>query len=269
MTELLRFLVKNSGLLLFIVFQSISLFLLFNYNKKQKEIFLYSTNKVVGGVQNATDQIQNYLHLHEANEKLNEENASLYSEVQSLKNKLLDLEVNELQEISSRTVTGAKVLTNTVHKTNNVFVINRGKKDGIKKGMGVLSNYSPVGVIFDVGNNFSRALSILNSEFNLDVKVHRKNYFGTLNWTAPETKSSSLNYIPTHADLSKGDSLFTSGYSGIFPGELFVGTINEVKAVPGSHFYDVSVNLYQDAAQINYVYILENNYAFIDSLAQQ
>ena len=55
----------------------------------------------------------------------------------------------------------------------------------------------------------------------------------------------------------KGDTVFTSGYSSIFPPDIPLGTAGEAKIVNGAT-YDIEINLFEDFGALRYVTIVEN-----------
>ena len=67
-----------------------------------------------------------------------------------------------------------------------------------------------------------------------------------------------LESIPKHADIFKGDSIVTSGFSEMFPGDIFIGRVSDVKIESGSNSYTLTIELNNDISNEAYVYVIDN-----------
>lgn len=263
MINLFRFLLQNSSFFLFIVFEFIALYLVVNYNQTQRNIFVNSSHTFSSTFLEQSDQIHDYFNLTKINEGVNKENALLLKKIERLKSQR-DNVANATFEFND-----AKIISNKINGRYNRFLINRGTSSGITKGMGVSHDNMPVGIIFQVTANYATAISLLNVNFNLSVRILNKRHFGTLAWLPPNPKEASLKHIPAYADVVVGDTVVTSGYSLVFPEGMMVGVVNEVITPTGSNLYDIGISLFADTDQMKYVHVIENiNKNELDSLAQ-
>ena len=135
-----------------------------------------------------------------------------------------------------------RVLNNSVNQQYNYLMIDKGSAQGLKKDMGVISGQGVVGVVTDVSENFATVISVLNRNFRVSASILRNSYFGIIEWTGRDPSSVRLREIPSHVNVVPGDTVVTSGYSAIFPPNLMIGIVDEVKPGEGN-FYDISVNL--------------------------
>ena len=152
----------------------------------------------------------------------------------------------------------ASVINNSVNRHNNYFTLNKGSNHAIKPRMGVFGSSGVIGIIKNVSPNFSQGLSILHKQSRISAAVRRNNYYGSLVWEGSNPKIINLNDIPKHADLVRGDTIQTSGYSSIFPRGLMIGKIDTFWLEDGSNFYDIEVELTNDMARVYKAYIIEN-----------
>ena len=58
-------------------------------------------------------------------------------------------------------------------------------------------------------------------------------------------------------DISVGDTVYTSGFSSIFPPDIPLGVTGESRIVNGSTS-EIKVRLFEDFASLRYVTIVEN-----------
>ena len=93
---------------------------------------------------------------------------------------------------------------------------------------------------------------------SFDCGVKKNGYYGSLVWDGKNYKKSILMEIPYHVKISKGDTIVTSGFSAIFPGEILIGVISDSQLTKGSNFHTISVRLFNDLKSLSYVYIIEN-----------
>jgi rod shape-determining protein MreC len=257
MFELFRVLVKNSGFILFVIFECIAFYLVINYNRPQREIFLYSSNVFSASILNQYNKVSDYFQLEQINDQLTIENANLMrqlndSAVTGIKNDSSSSLRNSLDFI------GARVISNSINQRNNYFLIDKGRMDGIQKGMGVVSGNMPVGIVHRVTNNYSDVLSFLNSDFKISSRISNSRYFGTVSWDALDSKLGDLSHIPKHAVVEIGDTLLTSGYSTIFPENLMIGVVREKVIPSGSNFYDIKIQIEPDIGKLEYIQVVKN-----------
>ena len=260
MINLFRFLIRYGSFFLFIVFEIIALYLVVNYNRSQRSIFINSSNKITGTLLEKYDQVRDYFNLVAINQTLNQENTLLLKSIEQLKAQ---------QELYNKTFDfqEAKIISNHIDGRYNRFLLNRGRRSGVRKGMGVLFNNQPVGIIYQVTDNHASAISLLNVNLHLSASIKGTSQFGTLIWQPPNPKDATLNSIPTYADVQTGDTVVTSGYSQVFPAGLPIAVVTEVQIPTGSNYFDIELDLLVDFGRMNYVQIIENvRQAELDSL---
>lgn len=261
MINLFRFLLRNSSFFLFIIFEIIAIYLVINYNQTQREIFIDATSRITAVTLEKNDQFRDYFNLQNINESLNQENSALL-------NKLAERKIlQSSDEGASFAFQDAKVISNQIDSRYNRYVINKGKNEGVSQGMGVMSASYPVGIIFQTTDHYASAISLLNINLNLSVKIRSKDYFGTLTWQPPNPRESVLSFVPAYADVLVGDTVVTSGFSHIFPKDLPVGIVSDVTTPKGSNSHEIFVNIFADMGRLNHVQLIENvDRSEIDSL---
>ena len=113
------------------------------------------------------------------------------------------------------------------------MTLDKGIEDGLEKSMGLIDDKGIVGIIKRVGNNYSSAYSILNTDIKISARLKRNQYFGTLTWPANDLRVMELRSIPKHADIRLGDTVTTTSYSTIFPPDVPIGIVDNVRQLPG------------------------------------
>jgi rod shape-determining protein MreC len=147
-----------------------------------------------------------------------------------------------------------KISNNTRH---NYMIIGKGSEDGVIKGAGVITGKGAIGVIDAVSRNYSYARSFKNHEMNISARLGKEGAVGPMAWDGSSSSKAILSEIPHHVEFEKGDTVFTSGYSSIFPPDIPLGTTGEAKIVNGAT-YDIEITLFEDFGALRYVTIVEN-----------
>jgi rod shape-determining protein MreC len=110
----------------------------------------------------------------------------------------------------------------------------------------------------DVSENFCVVMSLLHSKTTISVAIKKDGSYGPLSWDGKDYAYATLNDIPTHVRLKKGDTIVTSAYSTTFPENIMVGTVESFERESGKYFFTVKVRLSTDFKKITHVYIVNN-----------
>lgn len=272
MQQILYFISKNSTRLLFLLLLIFSLFLTVQTHSYHKSRLLHSANFVSGTFYEKTNNLTEYLHLKDENNRLAEENAQLKqilynSEVIVDSTFALNPNVRIARDYE---LFQAKIIKNAYHKKDNYLMIKGGSNSGVQQDMGVINSSGVVGIVENVSKNYATIQSILNSHTRISAKLSNSNHFGTIRWDGKNTGFVQLIDIPKLAVLRKGDSIVTGGISTIFPENIPIGTVDKVFTSKNSNFYTINVRLFNDMTSIGSVYLIENiNIAEINQLEEE
>ena len=155
MNNLLLFIIRYSAFLLFVLLEMVALTLIVRYNHDQREIFLNSSSIFSGRLYTMADKAYKYSHLQVIADSLASENAKLKTDLFNLERTFQHLSFSE-QPLDSCIlepfrIIDARVINNSINQRNNHFTIDRGLRDGIRKGMGVISPHGVAGIIHRSG----------------------------------------------------------------------------------------------------------------------
>lgn len=261
MKNLLQFIWKNHFSFLFLLLQTLSLILLFQYNKFQKSAFLNYTAQISGTTYSLLNNFTAYLNLREENKRLLHENAQLRKQIPAYSYYSLNPNYkyfNDTLYAKKYTYLETEIVNSSVNKANNYITINKGRKHGVKPEMGVISHLGVLGVIKDVSENYSVALSILHSKTAVSARLKKNQYQGMITWNSKNAEYVQLNDIPNHVNIIEGDTVVTRSSSAIFPANHPIGTISKIQKVEGEYFYKLDVKLFEDFRKINHGYVVFN-----------
>jgi rod shape-determining protein MreC len=256
MKTLLNFLLKFHHIILFILLEILSITFIVKYNNFQRVRFLNSSNEIAGKVYTELNSVKEFFTLKKQNEKLAIENTNLRRELIAIRQSELNtLTVRPPDSSNLRTIP-AKVINNSVNKQLNYITLNKGYRNGVRPDMGVICSDGVVGVIVNVSQNYSTALSVLNSRWFINSKLSNSNYFGSLKWEGENPYLAILNEIPYHVKVQEEDEVVTSGYSDIFPEGILIGRVVKIGHDKGDNFQEIWVQLSTDFSNLYYVDII-------------
>lgn len=258
MRNLLFFLVRFGGILTFVVFEIVCFYLIINYNKSQREVFINSTSLFSGYLYDKSDQLNRYLHLSQISDSLSSENKKLLQEKYGYLPTQFSVDTVKADSntILAYTFIPSKVRNNSINLSNNYITLDKGESHGVKRNMGVIGEKGIVGIVRKTSSNYAKVMSLLHQQTRINASIKSNNYFGTLRWRDSDPRFMNLEAIPKHVKVIEGDTIQTSGYSSIFPEGIMIGTVSEVTIPPGSNFYQISVRLANDLQEIKYAYVI-------------
>jgi rod shape-determining protein MreC len=249
MRNILRFLARYSTILLFIVMQAVSLYLLFNYNNFQQSALFSTANRLTGWMYTVEEKVYGYFNLRENNESLLRENNGLILRIAHLESALrtytdsTKIPLLRMKEAEEFSLIPARVIQNSVTHYRNYITLNVGKVDGVKPEMGVANAEGIVGVISLVTDYYSVVIPVLNREQRFSCKLKNNNANGSLSWDGIDRRFAFLEEIPPYVAVNKGDTVVTSGYSAVFPEGLMVGTVADYKVSEDANYLRLKIRL--------------------------
>jgi len=277
MRKLFIFIFRIRAFLVFLLLEGFSLYLLYRSNSYHNAAFYQSSNFYVGRVLEWQSKVSEYFRLKAVNNSLAQENAQLRAQLTRLHAHQLDSRGGGVTDsvflptdslpATVYTFLPARVINNSVRRLNNHLTLNKGAEDGIAPGMGVLTANGVVGRVQAVSGHYATVTSLLHSQTLVSVQLKRSKTFGTIKWDTRDPATASLHYITLSEQVSKGDTVVTSGFGGIYPQGVMIGRVERVRREADKSFYTITVQLGVDFEKLAYVYVVENKHqAELDSL---
>jgi rod shape-determining protein MreC len=263
---LFNFLVKHNDWFLFLLLEGISLVLIVRFNNYQGATFFTSAGSVAGNVYSVFMDANRCFHLKKENDGLLAQNVTLTRELTELKEQFAELRNNEALQKDSLvhsiksgyTFLTANIINNSLNSVNNFITLNKGSDDGVRPEMGVFNSDGIVGVVYLTSKNRSIVIPLLNSKSSVSCRVKGSDSFCSLSWDGGDPRYSNLIDLPRYAQFETGDTVVTSGFSSIFPGDLPVGTVEKIEDSADGMFYTVRVKLFVDFSRLTSVFIVGN-----------
>lgn len=213
--------------------------------------------KVWGG----SDRLRHYFSLNKENERLAQENAILNQQLKEYRDRedqsYSDSLTTELKTYGDYVYAPATIVKISRNKQHNYFIINKGSEDGIRPQSGIITNSGVVGIIDAVDKHYSYGLSFMNSDISVSSRIGKEGAVGPLSWDGVSVDKAVLKEIPLQYKYSPGDTVWTSGYSAIFPPDIPLGVTGGSKIVNGA-VNEIEVHLFENFTALRFVTVVEN-----------
>lgn len=239
-----------------------------NNNQEVKNIRIFALG-IFAGVNSFLTETAHFFEDTEYIESLEKRNAELMLENNKLRefgleNRELNGFLNFRNDQSYDLIT-AKIVSRFVSKISGYFLIAKGKIDGVREGIPVITDNGLVGIVTQIADNYSVVRTFENTLFKVAVKDQRSNVNGILNW---DGKNLLVKNIPSNYDVQIGDRIVVSEISTILPPEIPVGYVVEKESTLSGVLTNLKVEPFEKLVQLRNVIVLKveiNNQ--IDSLA--
>ena len=210
---------------------------------------------IKAGVWGRIESINEYFSLNRENQRLAEENRTLLSALAN--DKTCNHGSPAFVSNGNYSFKNADIVTMTTGSQHNYLIVDKGIADGVEVDDGIITSRGVIGVVAGVSNRFSYAISYANSKMSISAKIGAKESVGSLSWSGSRSDESILSGIPIHAEVEIGDTVWTSGYSSIFPAGIPLGTVKS-KNIDNGSTAEFTLRLLEDFRDVHHVFIVKN-----------
>jgi rod shape-determining protein MreC len=120
---------------------------------------------------------------------------------------------------------------------SRVIYLNRGERDGVQPNMGVITPQGAVGKVLEVYSSTCQVLLLTDKSGGAGALLAKSRTQGAAKGTGEHLLL--LDYVSNEQEVEAGESVLTSGMDRIFPKDLPLGTVVEVR--PGNPFKQIVV----------------------------
>ncbi|MBR5908543.1 MAG: rod shape-determining protein MreC [Schwartzia sp.] len=185
-------------------------------------------------IQGVVANVQDILTVHQQNQLLRSEVEQL--RVQNVQANEYAAENIRLRELLGYTQSArqfdlvmARVIGREPTTWTRMIVIDRGTEHGVQKNMAVVTARGLVGTVTDAGPFSSKVQLILDPRAAAGALVQRSRVAGVVKGTPDDAMHPRMVNVPKNQDMAVGDILVTSGFGGIYPKGIMIGTVSAVK----------------------------------------
>lgn len=254
----------------FILLETAAIVMLNHNNSMQRLWTMRLSHGFMAKTWGFTQKVRGYFSLAGQNEELALENHRLREMIREYEDaaKAADISLQSVTRDDGFVYTPAQIIKSGTNSQHNYLILDKGSEDGIVQNSGIISSKGVIGIVDAVSRHYSYAISFLNTEVNISSRLGGTGAVGPLAWDGKNTDGAILKEIPLQYRYSPGDTVYTSGYSVIFPPDIPLGTAGDASIINGAT-NEITVNLFQDYTALKFVTIVRNTRAAeIEALEQ-
>jgi rod shape-determining protein MreC len=212
------------------------------------------------GVSHIRDTWNHYFALQNTsreNEQLKRENGALKLQITQLQSKAGEADrLAALLKFRQTNVdvpmVSARVIGGSADSASQTIYLDRGERDGIRRNMGVITPDGVVGKVIEAYKDTAQVLLLTDKDSGVGAMLVESRLQGPVGGTGEPLLI--MKYIPNDDNVNSGERVVTSGMDRIFPRDLPVGTIAEIKA--GNPFKQLRVKPAASLERLEEVFVL-------------
>lgn len=216
-------------------------------NGKNRKVTVFESlvSNLITFPQKITNNIKNWADENKEKindiEKLANQNEELIRKIEELQKKMLDYEVLLAENIILKQksqiegsypdydVVVANIIYEPMNNWEEIYIIDKGSKDGVKPNMTVITTEGLVGYIESTTETTSKLISILDAGNSVSSRSTRTRdaVICKGNLSLKDEEKLKITSIPIGVEFVEGDKIETSGMGGVYPKGIAVGEIEE------------------------------------------
>ena len=191
------------------------------------------------------------------NEDLRKENAALKMQITQLQSQASEADrlgklLNFRKAHENIPMLASRVIATSAGTASATVVLDRGAKDGIKKNMGVITPEGVVGKVVEVYEDVSEVLLLTDKDSGVGAMLGNSRIQSPVGGTGEPLLA--MKYVPNDDAVNLGERVVTSGMDKIFPRDLPIGTITEIR--DGNPFKSIRVHPSANLSRLEEVIVL-------------
>jgi len=191
------------------------------------------------------------------NERIRRENDVLKLQITQLQGKAAEADrlatlLNFRQSHADVPMIGARVIGTGAGTASLTIQLDRGERDGIRKNMGVITPDGVVGKVVEAYPNASQVLLLTDKDSGVGAMLADSRVQSPVGGQGEPLLV--MKYVPNDDTVNLGERVITSGMDRIFPRDLPVGTVAEIKS--GNPFKQIRIKPAANLERLEEVLVL-------------
>jgi rod shape-determining protein MreC len=207
------------------------------------------------------------VHTQGDNEHLKKQVAQLRSENNRLREQTQsEMRLRKVLQLRTQ-VGGPAQIAEVVGRGPSPFLqalfINKGRKDGLVRGMPVLQADGLVGRLEKTSDHHAQVILLNDPSFAVDCLSQRSRVRGV--WSGHPDGFCQIKYVSRNDDIQTGDAIITSGLDELFPKGIILGRVKRVVSQVKGNFLFVEVSPLVNLGQLEEVLVIQKKPRFAAS----
>jgi rod shape-determining protein MreC len=211
----------------------------------------------IGGIRGAWNHYFALQNTSRENERLRRENDALKLQVNQLQSKAAEADrlaalLNFRQAHQNVPMLGARVIGTSADTQSQTVYLDRGEREGIRRNMGVITPDGVVGKVIESYRDTSQVLLLTDKDSGVGAMLSESRIQSPVGGVGEPLLS--MKYVPNDDEVNLGEHVVTSGMDRIFPRDLPVGTVSQIKA--GNPFKQIRIRPAANLERLEEVIVL-------------
>jgi rod shape-determining protein MreC len=187
----------------------------------------------IGGIRGAWNHYFALQNASRENERLHHENDTLKLEISQLHGKAAEADrlamlLTFRQAHQTVSMVAARVIGTSADTASQTVYLDRGERDGIRRNMGVITPDGVVGKVIETYRDTSQVLLLTDKDSGVGAMLAGSRIQSPVGGVGEPLLF--MKYVANDDIVNVGDRVVTSGMDRIFPRDLPVGTVAQIKA---------------------------------------
>ncbi len=153
------------------------------------------------------------------------------------------------------TLLPANIVNHNFSSSINSVIIDIGENRDLRKNQAIIDMNGLFGKTINVGSNASKIQTLNDKNFAVSVKVGQDMILSIFKPT--HGKYGVLEGVIKSSKVVVDDIVYTSGVSEIYPSNIPVARVINIKKEKNKPFQDVTVEILADLKNLNYVFVIQ------------
>jgi rod shape-determining protein MreC len=191
------------------------------------------------------------------NERLRHENDTLKLQINQLESKAAEADrlaalLNFRQSHQTIPMLGARVIGSGADSNSQTVYLDRGERDGIHRNMAVITPDGVVGKIVESYRDTSQVLLLTDKDSGVGAMLAESRIQSPVGGDGEPLLA--MKYVANDDTVAIGERVVTSGMDRIFPRDIPVGTVAQIK--PGNPFKQIRIKPAANLERLEEVIVL-------------
>jgi rod shape-determining protein MreC len=160
----------------------------------------------------------------------------------------------KFQKSLANRVVAAEVIGKDPSAWFKTVIIDKGKADGLQKGLPVVLPQGIAGQVIEVSDHYSKVMLIIDRNSAVDALVQRSRARGIIKGASAD--KCRFEFVLRKNDVQLGDTVVASGFDGVYPKGLRIGQISDLSERNSDIFYEITVTPFVDYEKLEEVLVI-------------
>jgi rod shape-determining protein MreC len=211
----------------------------------------------IGGIRGVWNHYFALQNASRENERLRAENDTLKLQLNQLQSRAAEADrlarlLSFRQAHQNVPMLGARVIGTSADTASQTVYLDRGERDGIRRNMGVITPDGVVGKVIESYSNTSQVLLLSDKDSGVGAMISESRIQSPVGGVGEPLLS--MKYVPNDDEVNLGQHVVTSGMDRIFPRDLPVGTVSQIKS--GNPFKQIRIRPSANLERLEEVIVL-------------